>query len=75
MHRHFSMVPTGPPQHAKNGLSMPGAASPIWSSIAFFAFSFIASMAAHHSWEQAKKQRGTNPCTEAAPESEWLEPK
>merc|ERR1740123_929198 len=44
MHMQVSKVFTGPPQHAKNGLRAPGATSDIWSSIAFFAFSFIASI-------------------------------
>eukprot|EP00409_Alexandrium_fundyense_P005558 CAMPEP_0185904590 /NCGR_PEP_ID=MMETSP0196C-20130402/3872_1 /TAXON_ID=2932 /ORGANISM="Alexandrium fundyense, Strain CCMP1719" /LENGTH=46 /DNA_ID= /DNA_START= /DNA_END= /DNA_ORIENTATION= len=45
MNMNFSMVPTGPPQQGKHGLIIPGAASAIWSSMAFFAFSFIAFVA------------------------------
>ena len=38
MQMHFSIVPTGPPQHGKNGLMEPGAFSAISSSIFFLAF-------------------------------------
>merc|ERR1719436_1249239 len=40
----LSNVPTGPPQQGKHIFIQPGACSPAWSSIFFFAASFIASM-------------------------------
>merc|ERR1712061_227583 len=45
MQMNFSIVPTGPPQHGKQGLRYPGAWPPTVSSIAFFAASFMASIA------------------------------
>eukprot|EP00413_Alexandrium_margalefii_P009867 CAMPEP_0204526980 /NCGR_PEP_ID=MMETSP0661-20131031/8725_1 /ASSEMBLY_ACC=CAM_ASM_000606 /TAXON_ID=109239 /ORGANISM="Alexandrium margalefi, Strain AMGDE01CS-322" /LENGTH=72 /DNA_ID=CAMNT_0051532847 /DNA_START=376 /DNA_END=591 /DNA_ORIENTATION=+ len=72
MNINFSMVPTGPPQQAKHGLSMPGAFSPIWSSIAFFAFSFMASMAAAAMCGEAATLKRVQSCCLSL-EPKWLE--
>merc|ERR550525_9102 len=45
IHKNFSRVPTGPPQQGKHIVNEPGALEAIWSSIAFFACSFMASIA------------------------------